>query len=61
MSIWETVIKKKDLSIHKKMEPNNPAVLLRAECLLDFNQKEIFENIYDAEKRSIWDKVLVDF
>jgi len=58
VSKWEKVIDNNLIKIEKIKPENSPVVLLRAWATIDgFTPREVFEQIYNTEKRCKWDNV----
>ena len=59
-SKWDKVIQNPGMRIEKIKPENSPVILLRAWAVVEgFTPKEVFEQIYDTEKRAKWDTVTV--
>lgn len=61
IAAWEKVIKNQIIKIEKIKPENSPVLLLRAWAIIEgFTPREVFEQIYNTEKRCKWDTVTAD-
>lgn len=59
---WDSVCDKESIKIQKYQPSDNPAVIVRAEAVIeDVDIETVFEQIYDIDKRVKWDQVCTNF
>eukprot|EP00828_Plagiopyla_frontata_P026213 TRINITY_DN3408_c0_g1_i1.p2 TRINITY_DN3408_c0_g1~~TRINITY_DN3408_c0_g1_i1.p2 ORF type:complete len:268 (+),score=16.90 TRINITY_DN3408_c0_g1_i1:435-1238(+) len=59
---WTKVVKNKQIEIHKRKTPDNPAVLIKAVAFIEaISCQKIYNMIYDTNTRVTWDPVCADF